>query len=259
MERLAFLTTCSITCAILCYVKNGRVQMKEVTIVVVEDHPLFRQGVVNALSLEPGFKIVGQSGNGEDGLAMIRELSPQVAVVDINLPGLNGQQIAHEVVQDKLPTRIVLLTAYDDHEQIIHAAWAGAAAYCAKDVDPSWLVQTVKEVVVGKYVMEGQIFSQNEFEIWLDEQMGKVRQLYSEPGSPFHPLSEREAEVLTCVVQGMSNKEIATSLGISHQTVKNHVTSILRKFGVEDRTQAVVYALKRGWIKLNDKSPLHQE
>ena len=91
-----------------------------------------------------------------------------------------------------------------------------------------------------------------EFAEWLDQQMGSARHLYSEPGSPFHPLSSREMEVLSWVVDGKSNKEIASILGISHQTVKNHVTSILRKFGVEDRTQAVVYALKRGWVKLND-------
>jgi len=102
-------------------------------------------------------------------------------------------------------------------------------------------------------------FNQKEFEHWLDDEMETARHLYSEPGSPFHPLSEREAEVLTCVVKGMSNKEIASSLGISHQTVKNHVTSILRKFGVEDRTQAVVYALKRGWVKLSDKASQSQE
>ncbi len=233
--------------------------MEEITIVVVDDHPLFRQGVINTLSLEPGFKIIGQASNGAEALATIRTLHPHVAVVDINLPGMNGQQVTHQVVQDKLSTRIVLLTAYDDHEQIIHAAWAGAAAYCAKDIDPARLVQIVKEVVRGKFVIEDRVFDQKEFERWLDDEMEKARHLYSEPGSPFHPLSEREAEVLTCVVKGMSNKEIASSLGISHQTVKNHVTSILRKFGVEDRTQAVVYALKRGWVKLYDKASQSQE
>jgi two-component system, NarL family, response regulator DegU len=226
--------------------------MEEITIVVVDDHPLFRQGVVNTLSLEPGFKVVGQTENGAEALAMIRTLNPRVAVVDINLPGLNGQQITHQVVQDKLPTRIVLLTAYDDHEQIIHAAWAGAAAYCAKDIDPVQLIQTIKEVASGKFVMENHVYSRKELDGWLDGEMEEARHLYSEPGSPFHPLSDREAEVLSYVVKGMSNKEIAFSLGISHQTVKNHVTSILRKFGVEDRTQAVVFALKRGWVKLND-------
>jgi DNA-binding NarL/FixJ family response regulator len=224
--------------------------MKAITIVVVDDHPLFRQGVVNTLSLEAEFKVVGQSSNGTEALKMIRDLNPDVAIVDINLPGMNGQQITHEVVQAKLHTRIVLLTAYDDNEQIIHAAWAGAAAYCAKDVDPKNLIHTINEVVQGKFVIGEQSFNRKEFERWLDGEMEKARHLYSEPGSPFHPLSEREMEVLSFVVKGLSNKEIATSLGISHQTVKNHVTSILRKFSVEDRTQAVVYALKRGWVKL---------
>jgi DNA-binding NarL/FixJ family response regulator len=233
--------------------------MDDITIVVVDDHPLFRQGVVNTLSLESDFKIIGQAENGNEALKLIRNLRPCIAIVDINLPGVNGQQVTHQVVQEKLPTRIVLLTAYDDQEQIIHAAWAGAAAYCAKDVDPQHLVQAIRNVVIGNYVIEDRVFNQLEFEHWLDDEMEKARHLYSEPGSPFHPLSDREMEVLSCVVNGMSNKEIASSLGISHQTVKNHVTSILRKFGVEDRTQAVVYALKRGWVKLHGKYPKMQE
>jgi DNA-binding NarL/FixJ family response regulator len=229
--------------------------MEKVTIVVVDDHPLFRQGVVNILSLESGFKVVGQADNGTKALSLIRALRPTIAVVDVNMPGTNGQQVTRKVVQEKLPTRIVLLTAYDDHEQIIHAAWAGAAAYCAKDIDPGQLVVAIKEVVDGKFVIQGRVFTRKEFSDWLEEEMEKARHLYSEPGSPFHPLSDREMEVLTCVVKGMSNKEIASSLGISHQTVKNHVTSILRKFGVEDRTQAVVYALKRGWVELTVRYP----
>ena len=232
---------------------------EKITIVVVDDHPLFRQGVVDTLSLEPDFKIVGQASNGDQALAMIRSLRPHVAVVDINLPGVNGQQVTHQVVEEKLSTRIVLLTAYNDQEQIIHAAWAGAAAYCSKDVDPSQLIKTIKEVMDGNFVIEGRVFTRQTFLDWLDEEMEKARHLYSEPGSPFHPLSDREMEVLNCVVRGMSNKEIATSLQISHQTVKNHVTSILRKFAVEDRTQAVVYALKRGWVKISDKKYQEQE
>jgi DNA-binding NarL/FixJ family response regulator len=228
--------------------------MDEVTIVIVDDHPLFRQGVADALSLERGFKIIGEASNGDDALVLIRSLRPTVAVVDINLPGLNGQQIAHQIVQDRLPTRVILLTAYNDHEQVLHAAWAGAAAYCSKEVDPEKLVRTIHEVVSGKYVIEDRVFTQREMEHWLEHEMEKARHLYSEPGSPFHPLSDREMEVLSCVVRGMSNKEIAVALGISHQTVKNHVTSILRKFGVEDRTQAVVYALKRGWVQLYDNN-----
>lgn len=226
--------------------------MKEITLLIVDDHPLFRQGVADALALEPGFRIIGQAADGKHALELIRDLEPDIAVLDVNLPEMNGQQITHQVNQEKLPTRILLLTGYDDIEQAIHAAHAGAAAYCAKDIQPQGLVSVIREVANGKFVIAGNVFTRRELDEWLESQMEGARRSYSEPGSPFHPLSDREMEVLSCVVRGMSNKEIAGLLGISHQTVKNHVTSILRKFGVEDRTQAVVYALKRGWVKLHD-------
>jgi len=226
--------------------------MKDITLLIVDDHPLFRQGVADALALEQGFRVVGQAADGKHALELIRDLEPDIAVLDVNLPEMNGQQITHQVNQDKLHTRILLLTGYDDIEQAIHAAHAGAAAYCTKDIQPQGLVSVIREVANGKYVISGNVFNRRELDDWLESQMEGARRSYSEPGSPFHPLSDREMEVLSCVVRGMSNKEIARLLGISHQTVKNHVTSILRKFGVEDRTQAVVYALKRGWVKLQD-------
>lgn len=226
--------------------------MKDITLLIVDDHPLFRQGVADALALEEGLRVVGQAADGKHALELIRDLEPDIAVLDVNLPEMNGQQITHQVTQDKLHTRILLLTGYDDIEQAIHAAHAGAAAYCTKDIQPQGLVGVIREVANGKYVISGNVFNRRELDDWLEHQMEGARRSYSEPGSPFHPLSDREMEVLSCVVRGMSNKEIAGLLGISHQTVKNHVTSILRKFGVEDRTQAVVYALKRGWVKLQD-------
>ena len=228
--------------------------MEKIKLVVVDDHPLFRQGVVDALSLEPDITVIGQTASGEDALEMIRALSPDIAVLDVNLPGMNGQQVTHRIVQEKLKTRVLLLTGYDDLEQALHAALAGAAAYCAKEIGPRRLINSIREIYKGKYVIAEQVFTREELDAWIDSQMQatKSNRPYSEPGMPFHPLSKREMEVLSCIVRGMSNKEIALLLGISHQTVKNHVTAILRKFGVEDRTQAVVYALKRGWVQLND-------
>ncbi len=226
--------------------------MNKITLLVVDDHPLFRQGVIDALSLESDMTVIAQAANGEDGLSLIRSMHPTVAVLDVNLPGMNGQQITHLVTQEKLPTRILLMTGYDDVEQAIHAALAGAAAYCSKDIQAQSLPRIIREVANGKFVVGEQVFNRRELEQWVEDQMEGARRSYSEPGSPFHPLSDREMEVLACVVRGMSNKEIASLLGISHQTVKNHVTAILRKFGVEDRTQAVVYALKRGWVTLKD-------
>lgn len=233
--------------------------MKEITLLVADDHPLFRQGVVDALSLEKDFRIVAQAANGEEAINQIRLLKPMVAILDVNMPEMNGQQVTHQVTSDHLPTRVVLLTGYDDIEQAIHAVLAGAAGYCAKEIEPDVLARTIRAVADGKFAIAGNIFNRRELDTWIDEQMEGARRSYSEPGSPFHPLSDREMEVLSCVVRGMSNKEIATLLGISHQTVKNHVTSILRKFSVEDRTQAVVYALKRGWVKLQETAIKSQE
>jgi len=233
--------------------------MNEITLIVADDHPLFRQGVVDALSLEKDLRILAQAADGDEAINLIHSLQPMVAILDVNMPGLNGQQVTHQVTSEHLPTRVILLTGYDDIEQAIHAVLAGAGGYCAKEIGPDVLARTVRAVADGKYAVAGNIFNRRELDSWIDEQMEGARRSYSEPGSPFHPLSDREMEVLSCVVRGMSNKEIAKLLGISHQTVKNHVTSILRKFSVEDRTQAVVYALKRGWVKLQDSAIKSQE
>jgi len=226
--------------------------MSEIRLVVVDDHPLFRQGLVDTLSLETDFRVVAQASRGDDALQTILSLQPEIAIVDVNLPGLNGQQVTHELALEKIPTRVILLSAYDDADQSLHAAIAGAVAYCTKEILPADLLQVVRQASQGKYIFGGQVFSPREFQTWLDRSLEAARRSYSEPGNPFHPLSEREMEVLQHVVRGLSNKEIALLLGISHQTVKNHITAILRKFNVEDRTQAVVYALKRGWVKLHE-------
>ncbi len=224
--------------------------MNKITLLIIDDHPLFRQGVSDSLSLEPDMKVLGQASSGDQALDLIRSLKPTVTLLDVNLPGMNGQQVTYQVTQEKLTSRIVLMTGYDDIEQALHAAMAGAAAYCAKDIEPKNLMRIVRDVAGGKYVFDSKAMTRRELQTWIEEQIEGARRSYSEPGSPFHPLSDREMEVLECVVRGLSNKEIASLLGISHQTVKNHVTSILRKFGVEDRTQAVVYALKHGWVQL---------
>jgi DNA-binding NarL/FixJ family response regulator len=162
-------------------------------------------------------------------------------------------------VLDKGPTKVVLLTAYDDTEQVIHAMRVGAYAYCSKDVMPETLIEVIRTVASGNYYVNGQKLDADGVQDWLEEKTDSSTRSYSDPGEPFYPLSAREMEVLESVTLGMSNKEIATALGISHQTVKNHVTAILRKLGVEDRTQAAVYALRRGWVRLYEQDENNEE
>jgi len=128
------------------------------------------------------------------------------------------------------------------------------SAYCAKDVAPEMLVEAVRAVAEGKFVIENKVMDRSAIEKWLQEKTQDIHTSYSDPGDPYEPLSNREMEVLGCVTRGLSNKEIAGELGISHQTVKNHVTAVLRKLNVEDRTQAAVYALRQGWVRLYDQN-----
>src|SRR4030067_1994220 len=140
--------------------------MAEITLVIIDDHPLFRQGVADPLTLENDFKLVGQAASGEEGLYLIRRLQPAVAVVDVNLPELNGQQLTRQIVSEKIHTRILLLTAYDDTEQKIHAIRVGAAAYCTKDVRPEVLVNIIRQVNAGKYVIDEKTYDSNEIMAW---------------------------------------------------------------------------------------------
>jgi DNA-binding NarL/FixJ family response regulator len=226
--------------------------MDQITIIVVDDHPIFRQGIADALSLEPDMVVIAQADSGERGLQLIRAQRPDVAILDINLPGINGQQVVHQVASEKLPTRMVLLTAYDDLGQKVQGLLAGASAYCTKDVQPELLSQIVRGVASGKFWVGQKQYEAAEIRKWLDEQTCGGAVPYAEPGRLSEPLSAREMEILVHITRGLSNKEIRLALGISHQTVKNHVTSILHKLRVNDRTQAALCALQYGWVRLTE-------
>lgn len=229
-----------------------------ISIIIIDDHPLFRQGVADALSLERDFTVIGQASNGEDGLTQIRDKTPNIAIVDINLPGMNGQLVARQVILEKLPTKVVLLTAYDDSEQKIHAIRAGVAAYCTKDVRPEDLVKTIR-VITTKEKVDIHFNDQIGLESDRDGRTDAIDPNTLDLIETYLPLSGREMEVLSFITRGLSNKEIANTLKISHQTVKNHVTAILRKLGVDDRTQAAVFALQRGWVRLQTPETNSQE
>jgi DNA-binding NarL/FixJ family response regulator len=147
-----------------------------------------------------------------------------------------------------------MLTAYDDEEQAYHAIRAGASAYCTKDVSPERLVDVMRHVSQGRYVVGEAVVDEKGVGDWLLKEFRRFGGgIFEEEERFLSPLSPREMEILELVTQGMSNRQIAYNLGISHQTVKNHMTSILGKLGVADRTQAAVYALRHGWVPLRER------
>jgi DNA-binding NarL/FixJ family response regulator len=226
--------------------------MVQTRVVIVDDHPVFRQGLRDVLETDPGLQVVGEAATGEVALQMAEDVEPDVMLVDINLPDVNGLQVTRQIRAKRPEIKIVVVTGYDDAEQAFHAIRAGASAYCAKDITPETLIQTLYVVQRDKYVVGERKMSHDEVIAWVEEKVGRLPgRLVTDHEDSFVPLSPREMEILEYVTHGRSNKEIAYALGISHQTVKNHMTAILRKLQVDDRTQAAVYALSRGWVRLD--------
>ncbi|MFW6182640.1 MAG: response regulator [Chloroflexota bacterium] len=226
--------------------------MSEINVMIVDDHPMFRQGLRDLVETDPNLQIVGEAADGESALAMVGRLQPDVVLMDINLPTLNGLQVTRQLKEQLPEINVVMITGYDDAEQVFHAFRAGASAYCAKDISPEELIKIIYAAREGKYVVDQKEMSHGEMVAWVEERIGRMPgSLPQDDEESFEPLTPRQMEVLELVTRGMSNKEIAYKLDISHQTVKNHMTAILRKLRCQDRTQAAVYALSHGWIRLD--------
>jgi RNA polymerase sigma factor (sigma-70 family) len=227
--------------------------MHKITVMIVDDHPVFRQGLRRVLESEDDLDVMAEVADGQEALRVAQEMIPNVMLLDINLPGLNGLQVARALKDTLLDINIIMLTAYHDDQQVFHAIRAGASAYFPKDVSPRRLIEAIRLAHQGSYVVEDRVLEKPQVGKWLLDQFEQIDQEAGDDlASLLVPLSPREMEILQHIAQGKSNKEIAYELGISRQTVKNHMTSILRKLAVNDRTQAAIYALRRGWIRLQD-------
>lgn len=227
--------------------------MSQCKIIIVDDHPVFRQGLRDVLETDPNLIVVGEAANGEMAIVMAEELDPDVMLMDINLPDIMGLQVTRRIKARQPEIKVIIITGYDDAEQAYHAVRAGASAYSPKDVTPERLISTIYAVQDGMYVIGERHLRHDEVVDWVEKKIGRLAgPLITDTEDTFIPLSPREMEILEHVTRGKSNKEIAYELGISHQTVKNHMTAILRKLGVDDRTQAAVYALSRGWVRIDN-------
>lgn len=227
------------------------VPSRSITLLIVDDHPLMRGGLRKLIELEADMQVLAEAGNGEDALQLAQRLQPDVVLLDINLPTLNGLEVTARLKALRRQTAVVLLTAHDQAEQVLYAMQAGASAYCTKGIEADQLFKVIREVARGNYVIGERVYTPQALQAWLEAQ-GAL----GEESERHVPLSPREMEILRCVTRGLHNKAIAQELGISHQTVRNHITSILTKLNVRGRTQAAVYALKRGWVRTDEFNPL---
>ncbi len=208
-------------------------------VMLVDDHDLFRTGLRNLLE-EQGVQIVAEASDGSSALSLVRELAPDVVVMDLNMPGMNGIEATREIVRAAPLTRVVVLTISDQDGDVMDAILAGACGYLLKDSSIQDLMQGIRAAAVGEALISPHIAS---------KVLQRIRASGIEAESGVGPeLSDRENEVLRLIANGKDNAEIAQELHISPKTVKNHISNILMKLQIENRIQAAVYAVRSGIV-----------
>lgn len=225
-----------------------------IRVLIVERDPLFRRGVAALLEGHPDLEVAGSIETAEGGYRLADELLPDVVLVGTTLPDAAGLAAAAEL-RRRFPALATVVTAPDESDDELFAAIrAGASAYCGKDVPEDRLLTLIRRAAAGEYVINEQLLERPNVAARVLEQFRAAGGDIA-PQSAYAPLTDRELEILRKISAGMTNAEIGYALGISPQTVKNHVTSIMRKMAVNDRTQAVVTALRRGWIHIDETHP----
>jgi DNA-binding NarL/FixJ family response regulator len=218
-------------------------ESQNIRVVIVDDHPLVREGLRKVLELERGIAVVEEAGDGQGAINMARRVKPDVMLMDINMPGTNGIE-ATKVIKREIPNiGIIALTIHDEEEYVLELVKAGVSGYVLKDIDPAKLVETIKTVAEGNSVVAPSITNM------IFNQLNRLTK-HRKIKEDWETLTEREMDVLKLMANGQCNKEIALDLDISEKTVKNHITNIFRKLHVDDRTQAVLFAIKHHLVEL---------
>jgi DNA-binding NarL/FixJ family response regulator len=218
--------------------------VQPVRVLLVDDQPLLRTGFRMVLGAEPDVDVVGEAGDGAEGVELARRLLPDVVLMDIRMPRMDGVAATKAIVTARLPVRVLILTTFDLDEYVVGALRAGASGFLAKDVPAEDLVAAIRTVAAGEAVVAPRILRR------LLDQFGTfLPDPNAAPAARVDVLTEREREVLIQVARGLSNAEIAAELSVSETTVKTHVGHVLTKLGLRDRVQAVVLAYETGLVR----------
>jgi two-component system, NarL family, response regulator LiaR len=217
-----------------------------ITVMIVDDHEMVRRGACSYLEAQPDISVVAQAGSGEEAVRLAQEHIPDVVLMDLVMPGMDGVEATRKVKNASPRTQIIILTSFHQDEYIFPALQAGAISYLLKDVKAAELLEAIRRAAQGEATLHPKIAARV---------IRTFRDLENEEASPFTALTEREMEVLKLIAKGYSNEKIAEQLVISLGTVKGHVSNILSKLHLVDRTQAAVYAWQKGVVRRGDDSP----
>lgn len=226
-----------------------------IRVLIITREAVIRRGLDAVLAADNSLQVVGSVDTAQDGYRLADDLLPDVALVGTTLPDAPGLAAAAEIHRNLPSIAAVVLAAHESADELLAAVRASAAAYCGQDIDENELIDIIKRCASGEYVINEQMFRDPKVALQLMDEFRTYSAIDLVPPTAFSPLTDRELEILTKVSEGLTNAGIGAALGISAQTVKNHLTSILRKLQVNDRTQAVVKAIQNGWIIIDGASP----
>jgi NarL family two-component system response regulator LiaR len=204
-----------------------------ISVLIADDHPVVRQGLRTFLDTQDGLEVVGEAGDGVEAVELAHQLLPDVVLMDLVMPGLDGVEATRRIRELSPSTKVIVLTSFDDDEKVFPSVKAGAAGYLLKDVHPQELAEAVRKVYRGEALLASSVAA-------------KLMQEVAGERQPAAGLTERELEVLRLIARGLPNKLIAQELVVSEKTVKTHVSNILAKLHLADRTQAALYAVREG-------------